>query len=128
MTKPAPKVNGDVFGCSKASDKVTEIKEQISVRLGPKSQCKLKSIQPEAMMCFSPKTQHIQLFFSLHAQEELCLMLAQALLCPLWDKVPAPVGIPYSPAAAACRHLSYAQLSPHFAPDFPAGHIYSRWP
>lgn len=36
--KPVPQVSRDVFGCSKASDKVTEIKEQIKVRLGPKSQ------------------------------------------------------------------------------------------
>lgn len=102
MAKPVPKVSGDVFGCSKTSDKLTEIEEQMSVWLGPKSQRKPKSILQEAAMRFSPTPEHIQLFFSLQAQEEFCL---QFLPCTLWDKVTTPVGIPYSPATAACQHL-----------------------
>ena len=108
MAKLVPKVNGDVFGCSKASDKGTEIKEQKRVWLGPKSQRKPKSVQPEATTHFSPKPEHIQLFFTLHAQEELCRCWHRLCLVPSGTRSPCRRG---SHTAQQLQHVSTGPLS-----------------
>lgn len=110
----------DVFGCSKAPDKVTGIKEQIKVRLGPKSQPQPKPYS-QSRNAFLAKATLTQLLLSLPSQEELCLVLAQPLPW-LWDKVPRTLR---SHTVQQQQHWSCTQLPPRWAPKFPAGCIFS---
>lgn len=109
-----------MFGCSKAPDKVTGIKEQIKVRLGPKSQPQPKPYS-QSRNAFLAKATLTQLLLSLPSQEELCLVLAQPLPW-LWDKVPRTLR---SHTVQQQQHWSCTQLPPRWAPKFPAGCIFS---